>query len=137
MGRSIIMAAVTYALGFSGQEKHFHETFQQYVSAKLTNPEVKSPSFWIAVSDAEPLALQQLFECVFTPYITELLIAQDLAVDEPEALIVREHSKLYGELIIGGDTEDGRLDNIIQSIIHPQANLEASLCNCCDLFLIV
>jgi hypothetical protein len=137
MGRSIIVSAVTYGLGFLGQEKHFHETFQQYVSDKLVNPEVESPSFWIAVSDTALLALKQLFECVFAPYITKLLIAQDLAVDEEEAFIVRERSKVYGELIIGGNTEDGLLDNIIQSIIHPWANLEASLCNCCDLILIV
>ena len=65
MGRSIIVSSVTYMLGFLGQEKHFHKTFQQYVSDKLVNPEVKSPSFWIAVSDTELLALKQLFECVF------------------------------------------------------------------------
>ena len=55
----------------------------------------------------------------FALYITELLIAQDLAVDEEEALIVQERSKVYGELIIGGNTEDGLLDTIIQSTIHP------------------
>lgn len=55
----------------------------------------------------------------FALYITELLIAQDLAVDEEEALIVKECSKVYGELIIGGNTEDGLLDTIIQSTIHP------------------
>jgi hypothetical protein len=127
MGRSIIISTVRYGLGFSGLEKKFHETFQRYVGDKLSNPELASPAFWIAVSNAAPLALNQLFECVFAPYASDLLIAQDLAVDEGKASIVREHSKAYGELIIDANTEDGLLDDIIQSIMH--TDLEASISN--------
>ena len=127
MGRSIIVATVRYGLGFSGLEKNFHETFQRYVADKLSNPELTSPAFWIAVSNAAPLALNQLFECVFAPYTSDLLIAQDLAVDEGKASIVREHSKAYGELIIDANTEDGLLDSITQSIMH--TDLEASITN--------
>lgn len=135
MGRTIIVSTIRYALGFSGQEKNFHKAFQEYLSNKLVNPGTTRPAFWISVSGTSPLGLNQLFECVFAPYIAELLITQDLAVDEGQALTIREHSKLYGDLIINANTEDGLLDNVIQSTIH--TNLEASPLNCCDLILIV
>ena len=125
MGRSIIMSTIRYELGFSGLKRKFHETFQQYVADKLLNLELTSPAFWIAVSNAAPLALNQLFECVFAPYTLELLIVEDLAVDEGKVSIVRDHSKVYGELIIDANTEDGLLDDIIQTIMH--TNLEASI----------
>lgn len=136
MGRTIIVSTIRYSLGFSGEEKRFHESFEQYLSDKLVNPGVTSPSFWISLSGTAPLALNQLFECVFAPYITELLIAQDLAVDEVKALTIREHSKLYGELIIDANTEDGLFDKIIQSTIRRRTDLEASSLNYHDLILI-
>lgn len=125
MGRTIIVSTIRYALGFSGQEKDFHKTFQEYLSHKLVNPGTTRPAFWISLSGTAPLGLNQLFESVFAPYIAELLIAQDLAVDKSQALSIRERSKLYGELIINANTEDGLLDDIIRSTIH--TNFEASL----------
>jgi len=136
MGRTVIVSTVTYGLNFLSQEQKFHQTLREYISAKLMDPKTQSPNYWISLSSTAPLALTQLFECVFAPYIAELLIAQDLRLDLRQALVIRERSKLYREVVIDANTDDGLLDEIIRGIIHsPREAREASPFRPCNIFL--